>query len=111
MKILNKIKKVFVGIGIFFITIYTKVLAASNSLETQLMYGVPSDQNAPINIRENLLRMLGLLLIPLITIIIGAIIYWRKSKSSNKIKIVTLALIIVVLIIFLMIYIKLKNNL
>lgn len=107
MKILNKIKKVFVGIGIFFITIYTKVLAASDSLATQLMYGVPPDQNdSIINVRGNIWRIISYIIIPLVTII-GAIIYWKKSKSSTRRKVLTL-LIIVILVVLLIIF--LANN-
>lgn len=98
-KIINRLKKIFIMIGTFCLSIYTKVFAIDAiqpmygiSLEPDL-YGVPRPNEIPM-----LWKIARGLIIP-IAFIIGVIIYFKKSSSSTLRKIITvlIALSIVVL--------------
>ena len=100
MKILKGAKKVFVGIGVFFITLFTKLKAkASDELfNVEALYGIPDPE--PDTYR-NIWNIIYRIALPII-FIIGAIIYWKKSKSSKKKKIamILLTLVALILVIF-----------
>lgn len=114
---MKKIKKVLISISLFFIGITTKVLAEADS-EISTMYGVPKDQvlygpprndyidpdripgvdpeNASVVL--NTWNIVAKFFIPFI-LLIGLIVYFKKSKSSLKKKIiVSIVLILVTLI-------------
>lgn len=114
---MKKIKKVLMSISLFFIGITTKVLAEADS-EISTMYGVPKDQvlygpprndyidpdripgvdpeNASVVL--NTWNIVAKFFIPFI-LLIGLIVYFKKSKSSLKKKIiVSIVLILVTLI-------------
>ena len=98
-KIINRLKKIFIMIGTFCLSIYTKVFAID---AIQPMYGIPLDPELYGVPRPNEIPMLWKiargLIIP-IALIIGVIIYFKKSSSSTLRKIITvlIALSIVVL--------------
>lgn len=98
-KIINRLKKIFIMIGTFCLSIYTKVFAID---EIQLMYGIPPEPDLYGVPRPNEIPMLWKiargLIIP-IAFIIGVIMYFKKSSSSTLRKIITvlIALSIVVL--------------
>ena len=96
-KLVIKIKRIFVMLGVFIASIWTKVLAATVRLEDisePCLYAPP-----PISKSEMILRFIKNLFIP-IAFITGIIIYLTKSKSTIKRKIVTIiiALLLVILI-------------
>lgn len=114
---MKKIKKVLMSISLFFIGITTKVLAEADS-EISTMYGVPKDQvlyGPPRNdyidpdripgvdpdnasVLLNAWNIVAKFFIPFI-LLIGLIVYFKKSKSSFKKKIiVSIVLILVTLI-------------
>lgn len=111
MKLLNKVKKGVTGIGLFLITLHNKVLAQSASdyenidpsriLEylQQPDYGVRNpNQNSSIEL-GNVYKFLAVILV----LLIGLIVYFKKSKSSikKKVLIAILAIAIAILVYFL----------
>lgn len=83
MKIIERIRKDLVGIGTILLTIPTKVFAIGIGTvpSVQPVYGVQE----PEPVRSwNICRMF---IIP-IALLIGIIIYFKKSKSTRKKKIV-----------------------
>lgn len=108
MKILEKLKKLTVGFGAFLLILPTKVMAVQNSIfedgskfiDPKFIaptfaeeYGVPAP--SPILMRWRLARTF---IIP-IALLIGLIVYFKKSKSSKKKKILTTIGIILLTII------------
>ena len=104
MKILEKIKKLAVGLGTFLLTLPTKVMAVQDSIFVNVpklqgnpaVYGVP--RTRPILM---IWRVARTFVIP-IALLIGLIVYFKKSKSSKKKKIfVSIGVIILtVLVVF-----------
>ena len=107
MKILEKIKKLAVGLGTFLLTLPTKVMAVQDQIfenaskffrdsRSQPDYGIPI--TSPILIKWRLARTF---VIP-IALLIGLIVYFKKSKSSKKKKLfVSIGVIILtVLVVF-----------
>lgn len=104
-KVISLLKKIFLIMGTFLISVYTKVFAI-NVMDAQTMYGIPMEPDLLYGVpRPNEIPMLWKiakgLIIPL-AFIIGIIIYFKKSSSSRTKKIITvfLALIIVILACF-----------
>lgn len=101
-KIINLTKKIFLIIGTFLISIYTKVFAMD---AIQTMYGIPLEPDLYGVPRPNEIPILWKIargfIVPL-AFIIGIIIYFKKSSSSKAKKIITtfVALIIVILVCF-----------
>jgi len=99
-KLIKRLKKIFIMIGVFCFSIYTKVFAIDVAI--QPMYGIPLEPDLYGVPRPNEIPMLWkiarALIIP-IAFIIGVIIYFKKSSSSTLRKIITvvIALSIVVL--------------
>ena len=84
MKIVKKIKKVLIGIGTFFLTISTKV----NGIEIPL-YGMPNPEPVRSDLIKKIWNICRMFIIP-IALLIGIIIYLKKSKSSKKKKILVI---------------------
>ena len=102
MKVLNKVKKMLIGIGAFFISIHSKVLAEVDLSTKELspMYGVERPETEQqSNELWNGYGLLGVLLI----LLVGLIVYFKKSKSSvkKKVLIAILAIAIAILVYFL----------
>ena len=94
MKIVERIKKGLIGIGAFLLTIPTKVVATAGF--TPELYGIPGpgpELESKSIILKNILNILKIAVIPLI-LIIGIVIYLKKSRSSKKRKIITVLIII-----------------
>lgn len=109
---MKKIKKILMAIPLFFIGITTKVLAEADS-EISTMYGVPKDQvlyGPPRNDYINPDRIPGVdpentsavlnawdiiskFFIPFV-LLIGLIVYFKKSKSSVKKKIIVSIMVV-----------------
>jgi len=99
-KILDGIKKVFLMVGTFCISIYTKAFALSNP--TQLLYGMPPLEPDLYGVpRPNEIPVLWKvargLIIP-IAFIIGVIIYFKKSSSSVIRKVITIIIALIILV-------------
>lgn len=100
MKVVERIKKGLIGLGAFLLTIPTKVFAVDLDM-IQPEYGVYEPE--PI-IRNNLINAIwniGRMFIIPIALLIGIIIYLKKSKSSKKKKIlVTIGIIAITAILY-----------
>ena len=103
MKIKEMFKKIIAGIGAFFATVSTKVLAvATDSMPIlQELYGPPRTSQTPNykSIVLNILRLWQIFIVPII-LILGIIILVKKhkNKSIKSFKIVFLIAIITFLI-------------
>lgn len=108
---MKKIKKILMAIPLFIIGISTKVLAIADS-QMSTMYGVPKDQvlyGPPRNDyldpnqipgvnsgnASNVWEIVSKFCIPFI-LLIGIIIYFKKSKSSMKKKLIISILTILI---------------
>ena len=93
MKIAERIKKGLIGLGVFLLTIPTKAFAIGSVFDrTPILYGMPEPNPKPI-ILKNILNICRIAVIPL-ALIIGIVIYLKKSRSSKKRKIITVLIII-----------------
>ena len=99
-KILGKIKKVFIMIEAFFLSICSKVFAVQMTQnDVRTLYGVPT---LPILEKDQVViakiwNIMHSFVIPLI-LLIGSIIYLRKSPKSLKRKIIKIAIIVILTI-------------
>lgn len=95
MKILSKLKSVIVGVGIGILTFANKVFAISPDMiidpgMIETAYGIPRPSPSPIRM---IIRIAKTFIIP-IAVIVGLLIYFKKSKSSKKKKLlVTLGVV------------------
>ncbi len=96
-KILGKIKKIFIMIEAFFISMSAKVLATDVVSDIQAMYGIPKEETKLSSIFIKIVNIIDFVIIP-IAFIIGTIIYFKKSSKSvsKKILMIVLAFILVV---------------
>jgi len=81
MKIIHKIKKFFVSVGVFIGTLMTKAfgdMAALYGPPTAELYGVQRPENV-ISIFE---KIGAIIAIPII-LIVGVIVYLKKKKNKN----------------------------
>lgn len=81
MKLIKKIKKCIIGIGVFFLTFYHKVLG------TEVMQ---PDYGVPISGKEWFLiiwSVINIIIVPIV-LLLGLVTYFKKSKSSTKKKII-----------------------
>lgn len=92
MKIVARIKKGLIGIGAFLLTIPTKVFAIVH-MDIQPMYGIKEPEPVGSNLVNSIWNICKMFIIP-IALLIGIIIYFRKSKSSTRRKIITTLIII-----------------
>lgn len=103
MKMFEKLKKGLIGIGIFLLSIPTKVFATMEEMydlyKPQPLYGVTEPD--PL---EEIWNIGKIFIIP-VALLIGLIIYLKKSKGSKKKKIlVTIEIIFIIVIIFFVAY-------
>lgn len=93
------------GIGIFLVTIATRVFAVSH-MAIQPMYGIPETEPVRNNLVNSIWNICRMFIIP-ISVLIGIIIYLKKSKSSKKrkITIVLITICIVTILYFVINYI------
>ncbi len=89
MKTIERLKKGLIGMGAFFLTIPTKVFATQ--IEVGPLYGIPDPRPVKNSIILNLCKIF---LIPIALLLIGIIIYLKKSKSSIKRKIIIVLVVI-----------------
>ena len=97
-KILGKIKKIFIMIEAFFIFVCTKGFAAP--ADVVIMYGVSKPEIIPPLYQVVITKIWDIMhsfVIPLV-LLIGAIIYLRKSPKSLKRKIIKIAIIVILTI-------------
>ena len=83
MKKIERLKKGLIGMGAFFLTIPTKVFATQ--IEVIPLYGVSDPR--PVK-KAIILNLCKIFFIPVALLLIGTIIYLKKSKSSTKRKII-----------------------
>ena len=99
-KTLGKIKKIFIMIEAFFLSICSKVFAVQiTQNDVRTLYGVPT---LPILEKDQVViakiwNIMHSFVIPLV-LLIGAIIYLRKSPKSLKRKIIKIAIIVILTI-------------
>lgn len=99
-KILDKIKRIFIMIGAFCISICSKVFAVQMTQDDiRELYGVPTLPILEKNqvVITKIWNIMHSFVIPLI-LLIGAIIYLRKSPKSLKRKIIKIAIIVILTI-------------
>lgn len=97
MKLIKKIKNWLTMVGIFLLTLSTKVFALDPreiAIDVSL-YAVPKPREEIL--REKIWMITHKFVIPII-LVIGLIIYFRKSKSSTKKKIIVSILVIIPII-------------
>lgn len=95
-KIMNKVKKIFFVIGTFFITIYSKSIAA---ISPDPIYGVQPAEPLVIDkiVMRVILEVARNIIIPVV-FIIGTVVYFKKSASSTLRKIITIIISLAVVI-------------
>ena len=102
MKVIERVKKWLIGMGVFLLTIPTRVFATAPLLE-EVLYMPPSSVKDKEPIKEpilsKVLNVYRIAIIPLV-LIIGIIIYLKKSKSSMKKKIMVIIGLIAITTIF-----------
>ena len=92
MKILEKLKKVFWGVGVFWTTLPMNVYGLTP------LYGIEKPKPEPKeSILENIGKIISIIIKPLI-LIIGIIIYLKKSQSSKLRKFITVLLAVMIAI-------------
>lgn len=101
MKVFKKLKKIFCGLGIIGLSIFSKIYAALSqdemlSLTPVPVYGVPK-RNTGFVVLKNILNIFRIFIIPLI-LLIGIIIYIKKSRASKTKKIITVICFIILAI-------------
>lgn len=96
-KILDKIKRIFIMIEAFCISMSAKVFATDVVQDIQAMYGIPKEETKLSFILIKIVNIIDFVIIP-IAFIIGTIIYLKKSSKSvsKKILMIVLAFILVV---------------
>lgn len=106
-KILKKLKTTFMFVISFFITLPVKLFAANNDINEQVLYGPPpkSLKNPEsISFFDIFIKFISFVYIPLV-VIIGLIIYFKKSKSQLKVKIlITIGILIIFTLLFIIYY-------
>lgn len=109
MKIVERIKKGLIGIGAFLLTLPTKVFAVDLDMMVQPAYGVDYPNVARIRPIVVIWRIAKTFIIP-IALLIGLIIYYKKSKSSTKKKVlVTIGIIAITAILYFVINYIINN--
>ncbi len=93
MKVVNKIKRCLVGIGLFLIAIPNWVYGLSN-FPPQVEYGVPREPTRG----EQIWNIFKIFIIPF-ALLIGFIVYLKKSKSSAKRKMTTVLIVLAIIVI------------
>ena len=111
MKIVERIKKGLIGLGAFLLTIPTKVFAVGIDFDrTPILYGMPEPNPEPESlILKNILNICRIAVIPL-ALIIGIVIYLKKSKSSQKRKIITVINLVAIVLALYFIISYIINN-
>lgn len=102
MKFISKIKRLFQMLGIAIALLPYKIVRAFDMDSTiQALYGPPQELNSTQS--NGLWNILKVIIIPII-LIIGLIIYFRKSKGTFKKKILISLIIIIftLLIVFIL---------
>lgn len=107
MKVIEKIKKGLIGIGTFVSLLSSKVFATPLDLRNEFYiptaYGVPESESKYLV--KNILFICRMFVIP-IALLIGIIIYLKKSKSNIKRKIITILItLLIVAVLYFIIYI------
>lgn len=104
MKVKHKIKKVFMMMICGLIALQTKVNSATNAIYNPSLYGIenPNKESITGEFLKYLETFLKISIIPIIFLIIGLIIYFKKSKKSvlNKIIIIYIIFSVIVLLFF-----------
>ena len=88
MKILEKIKKVFLGVGVFFYTVPMKIYGVTGMAP---LYGPPQIDNDPKISREKIINIIAM---SLMILMIGTVIYIMNGKSSKLKKFMTILLVV-----------------
>lgn len=107
-KIWKKITKIISSIGLALFTFEPNVFATDKNKfwsRLQPAYGVPVEPAKPEpTFWEKILPIIKIVFIPLL-LIIGLIVYWKKSKAEKKKKIyLTIGIIILVAVIYGVLY-------
>ena len=95
-KILGKIKKIFIMIEAFFLSISSKVWAKD---DVRILYGIPNPETTKPTYQIVIAKMWDVmrwLVIPIV-LLIGAIIYSRKHPKNLKIKIAIIVILTILI--------------
>ena len=105
MKIFSKMKKILLSIGTFFMMIPVKIYGVSDidKVVTPL-YGVerPPEKVEPtpfVKYTLGLLEIMAVFLVPIL-ILMGAIVIYKKSTFTQKVKLIVTGLILILLCIY-----------
>lgn len=112
MKMIEKIKKVLMGLGMFLLSIPAKVFASGISPDTKFtpsLYGIFKEPDPKALMLENILNICKIVILP-ITLIVGILVYLFKSKSSKKRKAVTVIIWIICAIVIYFIIENIRYN-
>ena len=85
-KNVSKIHKIIISIMVAIVTIPSKILAASLPIAQALYAPAPPVESPKVSMISRAWIILKIFLIPM-ALLIGLIVYWKKSKSSKKKKI------------------------
>ena len=106
-KILKKLKTAFMLVISFFIALPVKLFAADNDMNnTQMLYGPPQkiSHEDPVSFFEIFIKFISFVFIP-VAVIVGIIIYFKKSKSQLKVKIlITVGILIILTLLYIIFY-------
>ncbi len=99
MKIFEKVKKCLISFATFLLLIPAKVLARARP-DYQPAYGVDSEYLDRLNAITMTLKIVKFFIIPIVTVV-GLIIFFKKSKSSNKKKVLaTIGILFIIAIVY-----------
>ena len=99
-KLMNWIKKIFLMVGLFLNSVYTRVLASDIIGNIEVLYGPPPQELygvVGVSKIQNFWKILRGLIIP-IAFIIGVIVYFKKSTSSVSKKIITILIVLAIIV-------------
>ena len=97
-KIINKLKKVFMGVSSFLILLPIKVYAEIRPDDLgQALYAPPPEENKTISVLKFILTYFRLICMPVI-LVVGLVIYIKKSEAKRRKKIVVLMITILIYI-------------
>lgn len=108
MKLVERIKKGLIALGAFLLTIPTKVFAV-DYMDSQPMYGIREPEPEKNILNTSIWNVCRIFIIP-VALLIGIIIYLKKSKSSKKRKIITVLITIGVVAILYLVINYIINN-
>lgn len=95
-KVLRMVKNKLVVVGTFLLSLPTKVFAISDyMMRPDILYGIPEPKQPVNSVWSNIWNICKIFIIP-IALLVGIIIYIKKSKNSKKRKVVTVLIVLAI---------------